>query len=111
MEPILKNVIDTYQRENFNIKYLSTNYRSTQNIIRAADYVIKHNKARFDKDSETNNEIGSKIKFGVYTSTAEETKDIVKEIKRLHDECGKNIVILLFYVVLILNHVLLKNNF
>lgn len=85
----IKNVIDTYQRENFNIKYLSTNYRSTQNIIRAADYVIKHNKARFDKDSETNNEIGSKIKFGVYTSTAEETKDIVKEIKRLHDECGK----------------------
>ena len=83
------NVMNTYKKENFNIKYLSTNYRSTKNIVAAADSVIKHNRARIDKESDTINEIGSKIKFGVYNSSAEEALDIAKEIKRLHEECGQ----------------------
>ena len=66
------NVMNTYKKENFNIKYLSTNYRSTKNIVAAADSVIKHNRARIDKESDTINETGSKIRFGVYNSSAEE---------------------------------------
>ncbi|MCC7332291.1 MAG: UvrD-helicase domain-containing protein [Flavobacteriales bacterium] len=42
---------------------LEQNYRSTQNIVNAANSLIKHNKEKIDKTVFTNNEIGNKIKI------------------------------------------------
>lgn len=42
---------------------LEENYRSTKNILNAANSVIKHNRMRKDKNLWSNNEEGSKIKY------------------------------------------------
>lgn len=86
----VKNVMDTYRNHNFDIKFLSTNYRSTSNIVRAANAVIRRNRSRIEKDSSTINEVGSRIRLGSYPSPVAEATDIIDEIVRLHDEEGKN---------------------
>ena len=42
---------------------LEENYRSTKNILNAANSVIKHNKLRKDKNLWSNNDLGNKIKY------------------------------------------------
>ena len=68
---------------------LEENYRSTQNILNAANSVIKHNKKRKDKNLWSNNDIGEKIK---YIKTDDEKKEgdfVTREIKKLVND--KNI--------------------
>ena len=62
---------------------LEENYRSTQNILNAANSVIKHNKLRKDKNLWSNNEIGSKIKYIKTDDEKAEGDYVVKEIKKL----------------------------
>jgi DNA helicase-2/ATP-dependent DNA helicase PcrA len=82
----IKNVMETYKREDFHIKFLSTNYRSTQTIVRAADEVIKKNKARIDKDSATINEHGEKISVIKFDNPEDESSGIAQIIKEIVDK-------------------------
>ena len=80
------NVINVIKREGFTTKFLSTNYRSTQIIVRAADSVIKNNRDRIAKASDTVNEMGEKIDV-VYThNNATESEYICKKIQALMEK-------------------------
>ena len=79
-------MINVIEREGVTTKFLSTNYRSTQVIVRAADSVIKNNKNRITKDSDTINEFGDKSE-GVYThNNATESEYICKKIQALMEK-------------------------
>jgi len=64
---------------------LEENYRSTQNILDAANSVIKHNKQRKDKNLWCNNDIGSKVKYIKTDSDKDECTYVSKTIKELRD--------------------------
>lgn len=64
---------------------LEENYRSTQNILDAANSVIRHNKMRKDKNLWCNNDIGSKVKYVKLDSDKEECAYVSDKIKELHD--------------------------
>ena len=64
---------------------LEENYRSTQNILDAANSVIKHNKMRKDKNLWCNNDICSKVKYVKVDSDKEECAYVSDKIKELHD--------------------------
>ena len=62
---------------------LEENYRSTQNILNAANCVIKNNKQRKEKNLWTDNEEGDKIKYYRAIDEKDEAYYVVKEIKKL----------------------------
>jgi len=64
---------------------LEENYRSTKNILDAANSVIKHNKQRKDKNLWSNNEIGSKVKYVKTETDKDECAYVTKVIKELRD--------------------------
>ena len=64
---------------------LEENYRSTQNILDAANSVIRHNKMRKDKNLWCNNDIGSKVKYIKCESDKEECTYVSDRIKELHN--------------------------
>ena len=64
---------------------LEENYRSTQNILDAANSVIKHNKQRKDKNLWCNNDVGSKVKYIKTDSDKDECSYVSKSIKELRD--------------------------
>lgn len=79
-----------YNILNFEKKYedatvikLEQNYRSTQNILNAANEVIRNNTGRKSKTLWTANEEGECIAFTQYDSEYEEAEQIVDEIERL----------------------------
>ena len=69
---------------------LEQNYRSTQNIVRAANSLIQHNVRQIKKDVFSRNEAGEKIVLRNAYSDKEEAAIVCKEIKRLkkEDSCG-----------------------
>ena len=62
---------------------LEENYRSTSNILDAANAVIKHNKQRKDKNLWTNRGIGEKIKYYRAYDEKDEANYVVKKINEL----------------------------
>ena len=62
---------------------LEENYRSTQNILNAANSVIKYNKERKDKNLWSNKEVGSKIKYIKVNNEKEEASFVAKKIASL----------------------------
>ncbi len=62
---------------------LEENYRSTKNILNAANDVIKHNKERKDKKLWTENEVGDKITYYRASDEKEEALYVDKQIKDL----------------------------
>ena len=60
---------------------MSTNYRSSSNIIKAADMVIKKNKNRFSKDFIGSKETEGSVYVSMFQTRIEETVDIAKKIK------------------------------
>ena len=62
---------------------LEQNYRSTQNILDAANCVIKNNKKRKDKNLWTDNNQGDKIKFKKCQNEKDEANYVINEIKKL----------------------------
>ena len=62
---------------------LEENYRSTGNILKAANAVIKNNKIRKDKNLWTKHEEGSKIRYHRASDEKDEASYVVKEIKNL----------------------------
>lgn len=61
---------------------LEQNYRSTGNILNAANFVIANNVGRKAKELWTENEEGDKIDFGQYENGYEEAEHIAGDIKR-----------------------------
>lgn len=61
---------------------LEQNYRSTQNILNAANGVIANNVGRKVKELWTDNEEGGKIDFQQFDTAVEEAVYIVKDIRR-----------------------------
>ena len=60
---------------------LEQNYRSTQNILNAANGVIRHNRGRKDKTLWTANGEGDLIRFKQFDTAREEADFVVREIR------------------------------
>ena len=65
---------------------LEQNYRSTKNILEAANQVIAHNTERKEKALWTENETGEKIAFEQYGSEYEEAEQIADKIEKFAKE-------------------------
>ena len=65
---------------------LEQNYRSTKNILNAANHVIAHNAERKEKTLWTENEEGAKIHFRQFMNGFEEAEYIAGEISKAHRE-------------------------
>ena len=59
---------------------LEQNYRSTQNILNAANEVIRHNQGRKDKTLWTDNDEGCKVKVKMYENAYQEAEYISDEL-------------------------------
>ena len=68
---------------NSKVIMLEKNYRSTKNILNAANSVIKNNKERKDKNLWTDNIEGSKIKYHRAYDEKDEAFYVLNEIKEL----------------------------
>lgn len=65
---------------------LEQNYRSTKNILNAANEVIKNNKGRKQKKLWTENDEGDLIEFHQFGTEYEEARQIIEEIEKLSRE-------------------------
>ncbi len=61
---------------------LEQNYRSTQNILNAANFVIANNEGRKEKKLWTENDEGEKINFQQFDSAFDEADYVVSNIRR-----------------------------
>ncbi|MDE6625733.1 MAG: DNA helicase PcrA [Lachnospiraceae bacterium] len=68
---------------------LEQNYRSTKNILAAANGVISHNEGRTDKALWTEQPEGDKVAFSLYDTEYMEAEAVVGEIDRQHNMDGK----------------------
>lgn len=68
---------------------LEQNYRSTGNILKAANGVISHNEGRKEKALWTEAPEGEKISFSLYDTEYQEAEDTVREILHQHKEGGR----------------------
>lgn len=78
------------QFTNTKVIKLEQNYRSTQNILNAANEVIHNNLGRKDKSLWTENEEGEPIHYTQYENEYEEAQNIVSDINDMVDEEGVN---------------------
>lgn len=65
---------------------LEQNYRSTKNILAAANEVIKNNSMRKEKSLWTESEDGAPIAYARYDNEYEEAQGIASDIRTLHRE-------------------------
>jgi len=72
--------------KNTEVIKLEQNYRSTKNILNAANEVIANNQGRKDKSLWTENEEGEPVHFTQFNSDFEEADSIVSEIKSMVEE-------------------------
>lgn len=77
---------------------LEQNYRSTKNVLRVADALIKHNEERREKDLWTENAEGSAIELHEFSDQETEARFAVNEIIRREDLENKRTVAILFRV-------------
>ncbi len=76
---------------------LEQNYRSTQNILNAANEVIKNNRGRKDKTLWTANGEGDKINFYVYEDGYKEAEGVAESISgHVRDGWGYNEMAILY---------------
>lgn len=72
--------------QNPKVVLLEKNYRSTQNILNAANHVIKNNTERKDKNLWTDNGEGVKVHYHRALDEKEEAQYVVEEIQKLLNE-------------------------
>jgi DNA helicase-2/ATP-dependent DNA helicase PcrA len=65
---------------------LERNYRSTKNILRAADHLIRFNARRKSKGLTTENPGGQPVELTVYTNEGDEARGVVSKIVALVQE-------------------------
>lgn len=85
----IRNILDfekVYQ--NVRVIKLEQNYRSTKNILEAANSVIHHNMGRKDKTLWTENEQGDSVTFVQYDDNYIEAQEIAARIEELATESG-----------------------
>ena len=82
------NIIVNMDKEYPDLKtiILNQNYRSTNNILSGANSLIKHNKARVDKELFSKNGDGSKIIHKTCGSELAEADYVVNQIMKLHND-------------------------
>ena len=68
---------------------LEQNYRSTKNILKAANGVISHNEGRKDKALWTELPEGDKVTFSLFDTEYREAESVVREIAKMHKNEGK----------------------
>ena len=73
---------------------LEQNYRSTKNIVNAANSVIEHNKNKIDKEVWTDNDSGDRVEIIANDSDIGESRGICQKIISLNDTSFSNIAIL-----------------
>ncbi len=76
--------------ENTKIIRLEKNYRSTQNILNTASFLIKNNKNRVGKKIYTDGEKGDLINLSCYKSGKDEAINTGDKIERLKNDFGFN---------------------
>lgn len=82
---------------NSKIILLEQNYRSTQNILNAANDVIKNNKQRKDKNLWTNNKDGDKLLYKKCLDEKDESLYVTREINKLiGDGVSLNDIVVLY---------------
>lgn len=87
----IDNILDFQQKfANARTFKLERNYRSTQNIVQAANSLMKHNARQIPKDVYSEEGVGQKISYKPCYSDKEEAMVVVKEIQRLKraEGCG-----------------------
>ncbi|MGB2165347.1 MAG: ATP-dependent helicase, partial [Flavobacteriaceae bacterium] len=79
------NNILNFQKDYHEVKLyrLEQNYRSTKNIVNAANSIISHNKNKIEKVVWTSNVEGSKIKVQRCTTDADEGREVASQIFEL----------------------------
>ena len=82
-----ENVLN-FERDYKDVKtiILEQNYRSTKNILNAANSVIKNNKERKEKNLWSENEEGVKVKYLRSYDERHEVSQVIEEIKKLRKE-------------------------
>ena len=85
----LKNIL-SFEKDypNAKIILLEQNYRSTKNILEAANEIIKKNKYRPDKNLFTNNKIGEKISLYEALEENDEAEFVATKILEILDKNG-----------------------
>ena len=79
----IKNILNFEQFfEDAKVIKLEQNYRSTSNILNAANAVIRNNRGRKEKSLWTDNGIGEKINFRQFDSAYDEAEYIVSDIRK-----------------------------
>ena len=80
----ISNILN-FEKEypNAKIVKLEENYRSTKNILSAANQVIKNNKSKIEKNLWTQNDEGKKIAYKTLNNEYEEVEYIVEKIDDL----------------------------
>ncbi len=85
----IKNILNFEQVfEDAKVIKLEQNYRSTSNILNAANAVIHNNKGRKDKTLWTDNGEGDKIEFRQFDSAYDEADYVVGDIKERAGQDG-----------------------
>ena len=73
---------------------LEQNYRSTKNIVNAANSVIDHNKNKIEKEVWTDNDFGDKVEVRVNESDIAEARSLCQKIVSLNNTNFSNVAIL-----------------
>ncbi|MCB9893646.1 MAG: UvrD-helicase domain-containing protein [Planctomycetes bacterium] len=83
----IKNILN-FERDfpDTKVVVLGQNYRSTRNIVRAADALVRHNVARKDKHLTTDNDEGARITVLKCQTETHEARAVTARIESLHLE-------------------------
>ena len=73
---------------------LEQNYRSTKNIVNAANSVIDHNKNKIDKEVWTDNDFGDRVEVRPNESDIAEARNLCQKIVSLNNTNFSNVAIL-----------------
>ena len=89
---LIRKIILDY--DDIEIFRLEQNYRSTKNIVNAANSVIDHNKNKIDKEVWTDNDFGDKVQISSNQSDIAEARSICQKIQTISDSKLSDIAIL-----------------
>lgn len=81
-------ILEFPKKNGFEIFKLEQNYRSTKNIVAAANSLIKHNEHQIYKDVYSKKDVGGKLDLKIAYSDREEACIVCNEIKRIKRQTG-----------------------